>query len=87
MTEIKKEPFNKKEYNLKFSKEYYKKHKVSYWQKYYAKNRERILNYSSEYNKIHRKERAEKQRLRRQTKKVRKKKPNFSIHGLTIYFD
>ena len=79
--------FNKKEYNREFSKEHYRKHKHTYWKQYYAKNRERILKMGLEYNRTHRAERSEKQRLRRQNNKVRKSKPNFTIDSLTIYFD
>lgn len=79
--------FDKKAYDREFSQKYYKENKHTYWKQYYCKNRERILNYNHEYNKTHRAERSEKQRLRRQNKKVRKCKPNFITDSLTIYFD
>ena len=79
--------FDKKAYDREFSKNYYKENKHTYWKQYYLKNRERILKKGLEYNQTHRAERAEKQRLRRQNKKVRKSKPNFITDSLTIYFD
>lgn len=79
--------FNKKEYNRVFSKEHYRIHKHDYYKQYYQTNRERITKYYLEYCKAHRKERAEKQRLRRKNKKIRKTKPNFTINSLTIHFD
>ncbi len=82
-----KNKFDKKAYDREFSKKYYQEKRHSYWKQYYLKHRERILNYSSEYDKTHRTERSEKQRLRRQNRKVRKCKPNFITNSLTIYFD
>jgi hypothetical protein len=79
--------FDKKSYDRAFSKKYYRENKHTYWKQYYLKNRERILKKGLEYNQTHRAERAEKQRLRRQNKKVRKSKPNFITNSLTIYFD
>ena len=79
--------FNKKEYNREFSKEHYRKHKHTYWKQYYAKNRERILKMGLEYNRTHRTERSEKQRLRKLNKRLTKPRPNFIDESLTIYFD